>query len=149
MIKCLDTMVLIYLVDKASPFHRRAVEIIEQAESGLWNSCLCYLSLTEFTSIVTNEDMVRYPLNPKTARNFVERIMKAPQPEILYTDTHMLRDNFALMEKHRSQRRRFWETLIASTMLAHGVKTIITTQSRNFQAIREIQVENPFETLFA
>jgi predicted nucleic acid-binding protein len=75
--------------------------------------------------------------------------MKAPQPEILYTDSHMLRDTFALMEKHRSQRRRFWETLTAATMLAHGVKTIVTSQSRNYQTIREIQVENPFETLFA
>lgn len=149
MLKCLDTMVLIYLVDEASPFHQRAAEIIERAESGLWRSCLCYQSLLEFTAIVTNEEWVRYPLSPKDARNFVEKILKAPQPEILYTDMHMLRDAFSLMEKYRSQRRRFWETLIAATMLAHGVKTIITTQSRNFHAIREIQVENPFEALFA
>jgi len=147
-IKCLDTMALIYLVDKASPFHQRAAEIIEQAESGLWRSCVCYQSLVEFMSIVTREDWVRYPMNPRAARDFVENIMKAPQPEILYTDMHMLRDAFSLMEKYRSQRRRFWETVIAATMLAHGVKTIITTQARNFQAIREIQVENPFEALF-
>jgi predicted nucleic acid-binding protein len=141
-------MALIYLVDKASPFHRRAAEIIEQAESGLWRSCVCYQSLVEFMSIVTREDWVRYPMNPRAARDFVENIMKAPQPEILYTDIHMLRDAFSLMEKYRSQRRRFWETVIAATMLAHGVKTIITTQARNFQAIRELQVENPFEALF-
>jgi len=141
-------MALIYLVDKASPFHQRAAEIIEQAESGLWRSCVCYQSLVEFMSIVTREDWVRYPMNPRAARDFVENIMKAPQPEILYTDMHMLRDAFSLMEKYRSQRRRFWETVIAATMLAHGVKTIITTQARNFQAIREIQVENPFEALF-
>ena len=149
MIKCLDTMVLIYLVDKASPYHTRASEIIEQAENGLWRSCICFSSLAEFASIVTNEECVRYPLSAKVVRGFVEKIMKAPQPEILYTDAHILRDTFALMEKYRSQRRRFWETMTAATMLAHGVKTIVTSQSRNFQAIREIQVENPFETLFA
>jgi predicted nucleic acid-binding protein len=147
-LKCLDTVVLIYLVDKASPFHQRAAEIIEQAESGLWRSCVCYQSLVEFMALVTSEEWVRYPLNPKVASSVIEKILKAPQPEILYTDMHMLRDAFSLMEKYRSQRRRFWETVIAATMLAHGVKTIITTQTRNFHAIREIHVENPFEALF-
>jgi predicted nucleic acid-binding protein len=148
MIKCLDTMVLLYLVDKTSPHHERAVEIIEQAEAGLWRSCVCFVSLTEFMATVTSEGRVRYPMTPREAQNFVEKIWKAPQPEILHSNAQILRDTFALMEKHRGQRRQFWETLIAATMLAHGVKTIITSQSRHFQAIREIQVENPFEALF-
>ena len=149
MVKCLDTTILLYLVDKASPHHERAVEIVEQTEAGLWRSCVCFTSLVEFVAITTSEERVRYPMTPKEAQNFVEKILKAPQPEILYSDTHIVRAAFDLMERHRGQRRRFWETLIAATMLAHGVKTIITTQSRHFQAIREIQVENPFETLFA
>lgn len=149
MLKCLDTTILLYLMDKASPYHERAVEIVEQAEAGLWRSCVCFTSLVEFVAITTSEERVRYPMTPKEAQNLVEKILKAPQPEILYSDTHIVRAAFDLMERHRGQRRRFWETLIAATMLAHGVKTIITTQSRHFQAIREIQVENPFEALFA
>ncbi|MFH1010026.1 MAG: type II toxin-antitoxin system VapC family toxin [bacterium] len=148
MIKCLDTTLLLHLVDKASPYHQRAADIVEQAEAGLWRSCVCFVSLMEFVAIATNEQRVRYPMTPKDAQNLVEKISKAPQPEILYSSMQIVRDSFALMEKYRSQRRHFGETLIAATMLAHGVKTIITTQSRHFQAIRELQVENPFETLF-
>ncbi|MBM3324485.1 MAG: type II toxin-antitoxin system VapC family toxin [Calditrichaeota bacterium] len=149
MLKCLDTMILLYLVDKTSPHHERAVEIIEQAEAGLWRSCVCFVSLVEFLAIVTSEKRVRHPMTPKDAQNFAEKIMKAPQPEILYSNAQIVRDSLALMEKHRAQRQYLWEALIAATMLAHGVKTIITTQSRGFQAIREIQIENPFEALFA
>jgi predicted nucleic acid-binding protein len=149
MLKCLDTPLLLYLVDKASPYHERAVEIVEQAEAGLWRSTVCFTSLMEFVAVATSEERVRYPMTPKDAQSFIEKVVKAPQPEILYSNAHIMRTAFELMEKHRSQRRHFWETLIAATMLAHGVKTVITTQSRNFQTIREIQVENPFETLFA
>jgi predicted nucleic acid-binding protein len=149
MIKCVGTTVLLHAVDKASPLHSRAVELLEQAERHEWMSCVCYQSLARLTKIVCDPVRCKNPLPVSDMMKAIDQILKRPLPVVLYPDETIFRRTLKLMEKYPSQRGRFIETHIAATALAHGVKTIITADSAGFQAIREIEVENPFETLFA
>jgi predicted nucleic acid-binding protein len=148
-VKGLDTSVLIYAADTASPHHKRAVELLEQAAAGKWPACICEPSLRELSVALTSERFVKKPLAPAQAAKMIDRLIRYPQPVILYADDAVLRKTFKLMAKYPVQRARFAETLIAATLLAHGVKTIITASSASFSAIRELDVENPFEALFA
>jgi len=149
MIKCLGTTVLVHAVDRASPLHRRAVETIQQAERQEWISCVCYQSLARFVKIVCDRNRTAKPLPIGPVQKAIEQILKRPQPVVLYPDEAIFRRTLRLMARYPGQRGRFIETHIAATALAHGVKTIVTADSAGFQAIREIEVENPFETLFA
>ncbi len=147
--KCLDTSVLLYAADKSSQFHGRAVEMIEQSVSGKWLACVCERSLQEFVSAVTSPARARQPLSASAASRMLEKLLKYPQPEILYGDETILRRAVRLMDKYPSLRRRLPEAYIAATMIQHGVKTLVTADSQTFAPVRELDVENPFETLFA
>ena len=147
--KCLDTAVLLYAADKSSPFHSRAVEMIEQSIGGKWLACVCEQSLSEFVATVTDPQRVRNPLSAASASKLLDKLLKYPQPEILYSDEAILRRAVKLMDKYPTLRRRFADAHLAATMLAHGVKTLITADSQTFAPVRELDVENPFETLFA
>ncbi|MBU0507705.1 type II toxin-antitoxin system VapC family toxin [bacterium] len=147
--KCLDTTVLIYAADTASPFHKRATELLEQSVRGQWAACICEQSLHELAAVLTSSRFVRKPLSPAIAWRMIDKLVRYPQPVILCSDETILRRAFKLMEKYPIQRERFAETHLAATMLAHEVKTIVTADSAAFTPIREIDVENPFEALFA
>ena len=146
--KCLDTNVLIYALDTASPHHRRAVECLEQSVSGKWVACICEQTLQEFAVVMTGERFVRHPLSAEAVGKMIEKLTRFPQPVVLYSDDAILRRALKLMERHPA-RLRFPAAHLASTMLAHGVKTLVTADRNAFAAIREIEIENPFETLFA
>jgi toxin-antitoxin system PIN domain toxin len=147
--KCLDTTVLIYAADKSSPFHRRAVELLEQSAGGKWLACVCDQSLWEFAAAVSSPRFVRHPVSSAFALRLLDKLVKYPQPEILYSDEAVLRRALKLMDKYPTLRRRFADAHLAATMLAHGVKTLVTTDTQTFAPVRELDVENPFETLFA
>ena len=149
MIKCIGTTVLLHAVDKQSPLHQRAVELLQQAERQEWMSCVCYQSLARLTKIVTDPNRCRTPLDAAAMERAIDSILRRPLPVVLYPDEHIFRRTLRLMVKYPAQRGRFIETHIAATALAHGVKTIVTADTAGFIAIREIEVENPFETLFA
>jgi predicted nucleic acid-binding protein len=92
---------------------------------------------------------VRNPLEPAQAKKYIDRLLKYPQPEVLYSDEAILRQTFKLMGKYPALRRRFRDAQLAATLIAHGVKILVTADSTPFLAMREIEVENPFEALFA
>ncbi|RPH93628.1 PIN domain-containing protein [candidate division KSB1 bacterium] len=147
--KCLDTSILIYAADTASPFHARALELFEQSVSGKWAACVCEQSLHELSQILTNGCFVIKPLTPAAAWKMVDKLLRYPQPVVLYSDDVIVRRAFKLMEKHPGLRGRFADAHLAATVLAHGIKTLVTADSQTFSMIRELDVENPFETLFA
>lgn len=147
--KCLDTSVLLYAADKSSSFHKRAVEMIEQSANGKWLACVCEQSLQEFVATVTDPQRVQHPLTPAMAARMLEKLLKYPQPEVLYSDETILRRAVKLMEKYPSLRRNFGSAHTVATMLQHGVKTLVTADSQTFAPVRELDVENPFEALFA
>jgi predicted nucleic acid-binding protein len=89
------------------------------------------------------------PLGAVEIEKAIDSILRRPLPVVLYPDEYIFRRTMKMMVKYPAQRGRFIETHIAATALAHGVKTIVTADTAGFIAIREIEVENPFEALFA
>jgi predicted nucleic acid-binding protein len=149
MIKCIGTTILLHAIDKLSPLHDRAVELLQQAERQEWMSCVCYQSLARLVKIATDANRCRQPLGAAEIEKAIDSILRRPLPVVLYPDEYIFRRTLKLMVKYPAQRGRFIETHIAATALAHGVKTIVTADTAGFIAIREIEVENPFESLFA
>lgn len=149
MMKCLETSVLLHAVDTASPSHARAVELIEQTVKGQWAACVCYESLLELADAITDPQQASRPLDPSAARRLLDKLLQSPQPQVLFSDAVILRRAFRLMEKYPALGGRFREAHLAATMLTHGVKVLVTADSGPYLSIREIEVENPFESLFA
>jgi predicted nucleic acid-binding protein len=117
--------------------------------TGEWISCVCHSSLTEFVGIVTSSKHCARPLNISAVQKAMDKMLAKHRPMVLYSDDTILRRAMKLMEKYPAQKERFTETHIAATAITHGVKTIVTADSAGFLAIRELDIENPFEALFA
>ena len=148
MVKCIDTTVLLHATDTNSVLHRRAAEYLKKCAHEPWISCVCYESLTEWAKIITSPQFSSKPLAALSVHAAVDAMLKRREPVILYGDEYIYKRALKLCDKHVVLRERFHEAHLAATALAHGVKTIVTANSAPFQAVRELTVENPFETLF-
>ena len=71
---------------------------------------------------------MRNPQSIAVAEKFIDRLLKYPQPEILYPDETILRQTFRLMERYAMLNKRFREAQLVATLLKHGVKTLVTGQ---------------------
>ena len=125
------------------------MELLEQSIAGQWPACVCEQSLHEFVAVVTDSRAVQRPLAPPAAMKFVDKLVRYPQPDVLYSDDTIVRRALHLMEKYTARRLHFREAHLAATLLAHDVKTLVTAHSEVFSVIRELEIENPFEALFA
>lgn len=148
-VKGLDTSILLHALDKSSAHHARAVEIIEQAAKSHWAACICDETLSELAVVLTDPSRVAQPLSVDEIEKIIDRLTKYPQPQVLYSDPGIVKRALRLMEKYPSLKAQFPRARVAATLLSHGVRTIVTEESAAYLPIRELTVENPFETLFA
>lgn len=101
-----DVNLLVYVVNKDSPFHAKAISWWEtQMQSGeiiglSWNS------LYGFLRVVTNPKAVPHPLTLETAFERVDEWIALPQVQVLQpTDTHFSHFKRALEGKSASPKR--------------------------------------------
>jgi uncharacterized protein len=73
-----DANVLLYAVDRESPFHDPARRWMEGALGGSRRVGIPWMSLTAFVRIVTNPRALASPLSPSDAWRFVEEWLDVP-----------------------------------------------------------------------
>lgn len=149
MLKCIDTSILLAATDAAHTLHARAVKYLKGCAAEPWVTCVCYESLTAWAEQITSSAFCEAPLKPSAVQSALDAMLKRREPLVLFGDEQILKRALKLVEKHAALRDRLPEAQIAATALAHGVNTIVTAESAPYQAVRELTVENPFETLFA
>lgn len=73
-----DANILLYAVDRESPFHPAAKDWLERALNGNRRVGIPWSSATAFTRIATHPRAMRQPLPPATAWGLVESWLDAP-----------------------------------------------------------------------
>lgn len=149
MLKCIDTSILLAATDTTHPLSARAAKYLKSCAGEPWVTCVCYASLIKWSERITSVDHCENPLKALTVHAALEAMLKRREPLILYGDELILKRALKLVDKHQALRNRLHEAHLAATMLAHGVRTIVTIDSSPYISIRDLTVENPFETLFA
>lgn len=149
MLKCIDTSLLLIATDTTHPLSARAAKYLKICAAEPWVACVCYASLVRWSERITSSEFCESPLKTTVVHGAIEAMLKRREPMILYGDELILKRALKLCDKHAALRNKLHEAHIAATALAHGVKTIVTADSAPYLAVRELTVENPFETLFA
>ncbi len=149
MLKCIDTSILLIATDTTHPLQARAAKYLKACAAEPWVSCVCYASLLKWSEQITSNEFSEAPLKAATVHAAIEAMLKRREPLILYGDENILKRALKLVDKHQALKDHLHEAHIAATALAHGVNTIVTADSAPFISVRELTVENPFETLFA
>ena len=88
--------------------------------------------LAEFVHIVTDPKRFTQPLTMNQALERAEIWWESPEVDQLGSDAFSVRTFFDWMRQHRLGRKRILDTLLASTFREAGIKSILTTNARDF-----------------
>ncbi|MBK6911223.1 MAG: PIN domain-containing protein [bacterium] len=149
MLKCIDTSILLIATDTTHPLSARAAKFLKSCAGEPWVTCVCYASLVKWSDRITSSAHCQAPIAAGAVQSALDAMLKRREPLVLYEDEQILKRALKLVEKHAVLRNRLHEAQVAATALAHGVGTMVTADSAPYQAVRDLTVENPFETLFA
>ncbi|MCE2539903.1 MAG: PIN domain-containing protein [Acidobacteria bacterium] len=140
----LDTNVLIYA---HLPVFGESEQVRGYLQRGLADDH-CRFSLTalvlhEFVHIVTDARRFDPPVAMAEALAIARSYLNRTNIECLPVDEGSLRLALGLLDAHALGRRRIADTLLASTLLTHGVTTIVTCNPADFACFDGLAVVDP------
>jgi predicted nucleic acid-binding protein len=139
----LDTNVFVYAIDRLSPFHGAAADLLRRVEIQEMEGHCSIQVLAEFYAATTKK--VAHPLSPSQAAREVRRLLEAETLIKLPVDEVAIRLTLALASKHSIRGVTFFDAQIAGTMLSHNIDCLYTANEEDFSSFTEIRVVNPFK----
>ena len=132
-----DTNVIVYAYDKdGGEKHLVAMNIMKD----LWHSGLGTIStqiLQEF--FVTLTKKISAPLDISVVRETIRRLSKW---DVLLIDVDSIIRATELQERYKYS---FWDSLIITSAISGGTKTILSEDLADGQTIQGITIKNPFK----
>ncbi len=138
-----DTNILLYAANPASPEHRAARAEIERLRAGTSPWFLTWGIVYEFLRVATHRAVFERPLPVSSACLFVKRLIESPSLEILQeTDRHLplLEDEIKGMPEISGN--DLHDTHVVVLMREHNLQTILTAD-RGFRKFKKIHVVDP------
>lgn len=135
----IDTNILVYLFDGDAPEKREASrELVEKCWRHEAEYSVSVQNLAEFSVVVTEK--VEHPMPTDEVRRFVSSITYFDGWRVVGYDGATLDSALELRDRHKIH---FWDALLAATMLAHGIDTIVT-EDAHLSRIPGITAVNPY-----
>jgi toxin-antitoxin system PIN domain toxin len=140
----LDTNVLVYAHMPSLPEHGpvRAFVLRALAEPGA-TLVLTPGVLHEFVHVVTDPRRFEPPISVPEALAVARLYLGRTNVECIATDETALRLALELVERHDLGRKHLADALLAATLLANGVREIVTCDSAGFAAFADLTVIDP------
>ena len=138
----LDTNVLIYATLPNDPRSAAAREILV-APSDAMERCISVQNLAEMYPNLTGPKM-ETPDQPAVARAKIQSIASLPTLQVLPLTGDVQSIALELCEKYGITRQRHHDAQLAATMIAHGIRTLLTENTQDFQGMAEIRAIDPF-----
>lgn len=134
----IDSNIVIYAINRASPKHMPAQAFLQQNSSRL---VLAHQNIFESLRVLTHGKFA-HPMAPAAALQAVESIAK--HCTIIAPDAKALHIAEALVQKHGLAGDKIFDAYLAATALAAGVSTIATDNTKDFACFEGLKVINPF-----
>ncbi len=132
----IDSNVLVYAHDvNDSDKHFAAKELLKTILIGKRKAAVCTQSIAEFFSVSTRKLHLSIPEAQETVNDLLDRRTLILCEYNISTVRKAMRKT-----KHTT---RFWDTLIATTLLEHGISTLYTENVKDFEGLG-IEAVNPF-----
>ncbi len=137
-----DTPFLVSHTVREHPEHERAVSVREQLLEGRCLFALCPTVLDEFLHVVTDGKRFERPLSMTKALQIAQIWVQSQESRLLFDTEESQRQQLAWMREHRLGRKRINDTRIAAIYLHHGVRTLLTTNIRDYSLFRAFEIVN-------
>jgi uncharacterized protein len=137
----LDTNILVYAVDSASPMHAPCRSVVDRAMSGNLDAVVVPQVLMEFYAVVTSPRRVRSPLSPRDSalqitdwRNTIA---------VRYPTAASLDEWTTLVGRLQRLGQDVHDLFLIAQMQAHGIADICTVNAGDFAGVRDITAHHP------
>ncbi|MBU1262709.1 PIN domain-containing protein [bacterium] len=141
----IDTNILVYSVDKDSPYHQETRDLIDKIDNRQVLACLSPQILGEFYSTITNPKKIKKPLTPDEAVEIVEGFLEADTVEKIYPTETTFTITLDLVRRYQIKALDFFDAYIVATMLDNRVRKLCTANDKDFKVFNEIEVINPLK----
>jgi predicted nucleic acid-binding protein len=140
----LDTNVLVYAHVAALPEHAAVREFLA-GQLARRDITLFVTSsvLHEFVHVVTDPRRFEPPVTMSEALALARLYLGRANVACVPTDAQALAETFDLVERHRLGRKRLADTLLAVTLLRHGVRQLVTCNRADFEVFSSLQLLDP------
>jgi toxin-antitoxin system PIN domain toxin len=140
----LDTNVLVYAHVAALPEHGAVREFLagQLARRDVTLFVTPWV-LHEFVHVVTDARRFEPPVGMGEALALARLYLGRANVECVATDAEALAEAFGLVDRHRLGRKRLADTLLAATLLRHGVRQLVTCNRSDFEVFPGLQVIDP------
>jgi uncharacterized protein len=141
-----DTNVLVYAADRASPFHPACRDWLERqrAQSGAWYTT--WPILYEFLRVTTHPRVLRRPWHVRQAWDFVTALLDSPGLSVLVaTQRHTAVAQEVFAELPHLAGNLLHDTHTAILMREHGIRQICT-RDIDFSRFPFLEIVDPLRS---
>jgi predicted nucleic acid-binding protein len=128
-----DTSFLVQLEVVGHPGHEGARRLRDKLLERGDSFALAPQVLAELVHIVTDARRFERPLVMAEARQRAEQWWNAAEVVHTMPNEHTVPRYFAWLREHGLGRKRLLDTLLAATYFAHGVRSMVTSNVRDFE----------------
>lgn len=139
----IDANLLLYASDEVSPFHRRAVEVIDEIAIGPEIAYLFWPVVMAYLRIATHPALFARPLSHADARANVETLLTLPHLNAVGEDDAFWPRFTDVADDVLPTGNLVPDAHLVALMLANGVATI-WTRDRDYRKFSGIRVRDPF-----
>lgn len=140
----LDTNVLLYAHIETLPNHQNVRDyLLSQLRNTRVQLILTSDVLNEFIHVVTDRKRFSPPFEMKDALDTARLYLKHTNILCLGAGEMSLLRAIDLMDRHKLGRKRVSDTILAATLLTHGVHEIITCDPDDFRIFEPLEIIDP------
>ncbi|MFQ5703826.1 MAG: type II toxin-antitoxin system VapC family toxin [Gemmatimonadales bacterium] len=144
MIQAVDTNVLVYAHLPTTAEHERVRRFLhKRLAAPRVTLAVTPMVLHELVHVITDPRRFDPPVTMSEGRAIARLYLGRSNVTCLAPDEEAIADAFALLEHHQLGRKRIADTLLAATLLRHGVGEIITCNSADFAPFAGLSVVDP------
>ena len=134
----LDSNIIIYSINKASPKHKPAQQFILEQQSKL---VIAQQNIFESLRVLTHP---KFP-NPMTTTEAIEAVSGITDGLVIIHPQFETKEiALTLIKKYELNADTVFDAYLFATMLSHEISTIATDNEKDFKKFKGIQIVNPF-----
>lgn len=135
----IDSNILIYAINTASPKHKQAQRFLQENSTKL---VVAQQNILETLRVLTHPKFPK-PMRLKDAVGVLESIISVAR--IIYPGDETYYVLLELIKKYNLGGDKIFDAYLAATALSNNINLIATDNIKDFKDIEEIKVVNPFK----
>lgn len=139
----LDTNILVHSYNQASPYQKRAGDIVRRAMQGEIDACIAPQILYEFFAVVTNRKRVEHPMSVNEAADICLDLWECREIEKVNPTKMAPKEVFKLARELKLSKGGVFDCVLAVTAKENDVKMIYTENVSDFKAYNFLKLSNP------